>query len=255
MEYLFTADSLVSLVMLTVMEVVLGIDNIVFISIVAGKLPASKQKRARRDGLILAVIPRVLLLLCISWVIQLKKPLIVIEYFNFEMTGKGVILLIGGLFLLASSTNEIHHKLEGKHEGDLENPPKVASYARALVQILFLNIIFSFDSVLTAVGLAKYVEIMIFAVLVSTVIMMLFAGAISDFVNNHPTVKMLALSFLLMIGFLLVGEAFEVEVPKGYVYFAMGFSLFVEILNLRMSKNLERKRQMQRVEKENVDLS
>lgn len=234
MEHLFTADSLISFFTLTLMEVVLGIDNVVFISIVSGKLPKAQQPRARRLGLILAIIPRILLLLGIYWIIKLTKPLIVIEQINLEMTGKGLILLIGGLFLLYSSTMEIHHKLEGEHKKKVGRPKGFNSFGKAMIQILLLNIVFSFDSVLTAVGLAKHIEIMIVAVLASTLIMLIFAGTIADFVNRHPTVKMLALSFLLMIGFLLVAEAFEVEVPKGYVYFAMGFSLFVEMLNLRV---------------------
>ena len=234
MEHLLTPDSLISFFTLTVMEVVLGIDNVVFISIVSGKLPKAKQPRARKLGLILAIIPRVILLLFIYWIIQLSKPLIVNESIGLEMTGKGLILLIGGLFLLYSSTMEIHHKLEGEEHKQKNKNNKISSFSKAMIQILLLNIVFSFDSVLTAVGLAKHIEIMITAVLASTLIMLLFAGAIADFVNKHPTVKMLALSFLLMIGFLLVTEAFEVSVPKGYVYFAMGFSLFVEMLNLRM---------------------
>lgn len=234
MEHLLTTDSLISFFTLTLMEVVLGIDNVVFISIVSGKLPKAKQPRARKLGLILAIIPRVLLLLGIYWIIKLTKPLIVIEQINLEMTGKGLILLIGGLFLLYSSTMEIHHKLEGEHVNKKAKQKGINSFGKAMIQILLLNIVFSFDSVLTAVGLAKHIEIMIVAVLVSTLIMLLFAGAIANFVNKHPTIKILALSFLLMIGLLLVAEAFEVEVPKGYVYFAMGFSLFVEMLNLRV---------------------
>ena len=246
----FTGEAVVSLLTLTVMEVVLGIDNIVFISIVAGKLPKEQQPRARRLGLILAIIPRVILLLGIAWLISLKQNIIEIEAIHFHMSGKGLILMLGGLFLLYSSTNEIHHKLEieGKKKKHVrkENEDEkarqkrnaAAGFAKAMMQIILLNIVFSFDSVLTAVGLVdpKRIDIMIVAVLASTFIMMLFAGSIADFVNKHPTVKMLALSFLLMIGFLLVAEAFHVEVPKGYVYFAMGFSLFVEMLNLRMAK-------------------
>ncbi len=246
----FSGDAVVSLLTLTVMEVVLGIDNIVFISIVAGKLPKDDQPRARRLGLILAIIPRIILLLGISLLIQLKDPIIVFEALHIHMSGKDIILMIGGMFLLYSSTNEIHHKLElestkKKHkkkdhqaEKDKAKKNKGSVFAKAMFQIILLNIVFSFDSVLTAVGLAApgRIDIMIIAVLTSTLIMMLFAKSIADFVNNHPTVKMLALSFLLMIGFLLIAEAFEVVVPKAYVYFAMGFSLFVEMLNLRMAK-------------------
>ncbi|TAF64941.1 MAG: TerC family protein [Cytophagales bacterium] len=259
MEHLLETGAIISLLTLTVMEIVLGIDNIVFISIVSGRLPQEQQKKARNWGLILALLPRILLLLSISWLIGLKEPLFQFELlgFHIEMTGKGLILLLGGLFLLYSSTNEIHHKLEGAHEHheDAQNAKKL-SFSKAILQIILLNIIFSFDSVLTAVGLAEHVEIMIFAVIFSSLIMMLFAGYISDFVNKHPTVKMLALSFLLMIGFLLVLEAFEVEVPKGYVYFAMGFSLFVEVLNLRMTARQEKLRKSkQKVEVQTVGSS
>jgi predicted tellurium resistance membrane protein TerC len=230
--------------------VVLGIDNIVFISIVAGKLPKDDQPRARRLGLILAIIPRIILLLGIAFLIQLKKPALNIDVLHVHMSWKDIILMIGGMFLLYSSTNEIHHKLEieGKKKKHVRKEAKdakaqalknkAAVFAKAMLQIILLNIVFSFDSVLTAVGLVdpSRIDIMIIAVLASTLVMMLFAKGIADFVNNHPTVKMLALSFLLMIGFLLVAEAFHVEVPKAYVYFAMGFSLFVEVLNLRMAK-------------------
>ncbi len=246
----FSGAAVVSLISLTVMEVVLGIDNIVFISIVAGKLPKEDQPRARRLGLILAIIPRVILLLGIAWLIQLKQPVLIVEALHIHMSWKDIILMIGGMFLLYSSTNEIHHKLEieGKNKKQVRKEAKdakaeakknkAAVFARAMLQIILLNIVFSFDSVLTAVGLVdpSRIDIMIIAVLASTLVMMLFAKGIADFVNNHPTVKMLALSFLLMIGFLLVAEAFHVEVPKAYVYFAMGFSLFVEVLNLRMAK-------------------
>jgi predicted tellurium resistance membrane protein TerC len=246
----FSGAAVVSLITLTIMEVVLGIDNIVFISIVAGKLPKEDQPRARRLGLILAIIPRIILLLGIAWLIQLKKPVLEIDALHIHMSWKDIILMLGGMFLLYSSTNEIHHKLEleGKKKKHVRKDQKdakaqarknqAAVFARAMLQIILLNIVFSFDSVLTAVGLVdpSRIDIMIIAVLASTLVMMLFAKGIADFVNNHPTVKMLALSFLLMIGFLLVAEAFHVEVPKAYVYFAMGFSLFVEILNLRMAK-------------------
>jgi predicted tellurium resistance membrane protein TerC len=246
----FSGEAVVSLLTLTIMEVVLGIDNIVFISIVAGKLPKDDQPRARRLGLILAIIPRIILLLGIAVLIQLKQPVFVIEALHIHMSWKDLILMAGGMFLLYSSTNEIHHKLElegvkKKHhkkdsqaDKDKAKKSKKAGFARAMLQIILLNIVFSFDSVLTAVGLVdpSRIDIMIIAVLASTLIMMLFASSIANFVNSHPTVKMLALSFLLMIGFLLVAEAFHVEVPKGYVYFAMGFSLFVEMLNLRVAK-------------------
>lgn len=244
MDYLFTTEALISLFTLSIMEIVLGVDNIVFISIVSSKLPQEQQKRARNLGLLFAMIPRVLLLLAISWIIQLKNDLIDISILGarIEMTGKGLVLLIGGLFLLYSSTKEIHHKLEGAgDEHSSGKKGKKVTFSSAIMQIVLLNIVFSFDSVMTAVGLAKHVEIMIIAVVISSLVMMVFAGKIANFVNKHPTVKMLALAFLLMIGMLLVVEAVEIngepiEVPKGYVYFAMGFSLFVEMLNLRMQK-------------------
>ncbi|WP_299461489.1 TerC family protein [uncultured Microscilla sp.] len=244
MEHLFTTEAAISLLSLTVLEIILGVDNVVFISIVSGKLPKELQPKARNWGLILAIIPRVLLLLAISWVLTLTQDLVDLHLFGyrFELKGKGLILLIGGIFLIYSSTKEIHHKMTGKDEQ--EGKAGTASFKKVIFSIVLLNIVFSFDSVLTAVGLAKHVEIMIIAVIISSLIMMGFAGKISDFVNANPTVKVLALSFLLMIGMLLMAEAIEingheVEVPKGYVYFAMAFSLFVELLNLRISKTNE----------------
>ncbi len=242
MEELLTTDAIVSLVSLTFMEIVLGIDNVIFIAIIAGKLPKEQQKKARNMGLILALIPRVILLLFISWLVGLKDELIHLELFGnvITMTEKGLVLLIGGLFLLYKATTEIHEKLEGAEGHKLK--AKQVSFSSAIVQIVLLNIVFSFDSILTAVGLAKQVSIMIIAVIFALIVTLAFAGAISDFVEKHPTIKMLALSFLLLIGFLLVTESFiinrePVHVPKGYIYFAMAFALIVEILNLRMRKN------------------
>lgn len=241
---LFTTDSLVSLLTLTFMEVVLGIDNVVFIAIIAGKLPKEQQAKARNLGLVLALIPRVLLLLFISWLIGLKDLLVDISILGhqIQLTEKGAVLLVGGIFLLYKSTSEIHEKLEGGEEG--ASGAKRMSFTNAIIQIVLLNIVFSFDSILTAVGLAKKVSIMIIAVVVALLITLAFAGKISSFVEQHPTVKMLALSFLLLIGFLLITESFivdghEVHIPKGYIYFAMAFSLFVEILNLRAKKNAD----------------
>jgi predicted tellurium resistance membrane protein TerC len=238
MEHLLTFDTIMSLVTLTLLEVVLGIDNVVFMSIVIGKLPKEQHKKASNTGLILALIPRLGLLSLITVLMHLEKPLIQWQSIHFTLSGKGLILLLGGLFLIYNSTTEIHNKLEGEIDDNDEdrlipNPP---SFASIMVRIMLLNIVFSFDSVLTAVGLAQHIEIMVFAVVFSTLIMILFARKIGEFVNNHPTVKMLALSFLLLIGFMLVVEAFEIEIPKGYIYFAMGFSLFVELLNLTMRK-------------------
>lgn len=241
MESLLTTDALISMLTLTLLEVVLGIDNIIFITIVAGKLPAKDRKRAQNYGLGIALVLRVALLFAISWVIGLEEDLITV--FGFGFSGRDLILLGGGLFLLYSTTKEIHHKLEGEpeHLESAEVTPNSRvkgslTFGRALTQISLLNIIFSFDSVLTAVGLVDNVTIMIIAVLLSTVIMIVFATRIGDFVNAHPSIKILALSFLMMIGTLLVAEAFHYEIPKGYAYFAMAFSLGVEFLNMRYDK-------------------
>lgn len=235
---LFTTDAFISLVTLTFMEIILGIDNVVFIAIIAGKLPKDQQAKARTLGLILALIPRVVLLMFISWLIHLKDYLVDFTAlgYHIQLTEKGVVLMAGGLFLLYKSTSEIHEKLEGDEKNNLK--ARQISFVNAIIQIVLLNIVFSFDSILTAVGLANKVIIMIIAVILALLVTLVFAGKISDFVEAHPTVKMLALSFLLLIGFLLITESFivnghEVHVPKGYIYFAMAFSLFVEILNLR----------------------
>ncbi|CAG5008035.1 hypothetical protein DYBT9275_04180 [Dyadobacter sp. CECT 9275] len=238
METLFTLDALISLLTLTLLEVVLGIDNIIFITIVAGKLPADQRKKAQNNGLLIALVLRVALLFAISWVIGLKEDLLTL--FGHGFSGRDLILLGGGLFLLYSTTKEIHHKLEGETE-HIPSPDSAAkkgslTFGNALVQIALLNIIFSFDSVLTAVGLVKEIPIMILAVVASTFIMIAFAAKIGDFVNNHPSIKILALSFLLMIGTLLVAEAFHYEIPKGYAYFAMAFSFVVELLNMQLDK-------------------
>lgn len=259
MEHLLTTEAIISLVTLTIMEIILGVDNVVFISIVSGKLPEDQQPRARNIGLTLALIPRILLLLAISWIIHLHDALISFTLAGtyYQISEKGLILILGGIFLIYSSTKEIHHKMTGKDDEE-GGESKAVSFSKVIFSIVLLNIVFSFDSVLTAVGLAKHVEVMIIAVVISSLIMMGFAGGISRFVNKNPTVKVLALSFLLMIGMLLVAEAVEykhltaaemasnidlsklkleeVHVPKGYIYFAMAFSLFVELLNLRISK-------------------
>jgi len=242
MENLFTVDALISLLTLSVLEIVLGIDNIVFVSILAGKLPADKQKKARRLGMTLAMFIRIGLLMSISWIMSLTTPL-----FNpgswigvqnpkwlemAEISGRDLILLIGGLFLIYKSTSEIHEKLEGsEHSTDT---PKVAGFTQTIIQILLLDIVFSLDSVITAVGMADHIEIMIAAVIIAVGIMLLASEGISKFVDTHPTVKMLALSFLLLIGVSLLAEAFDQHIPKGYIYFAMAFSVFIELLNLKM---------------------
>lgn len=221
---------IIALVTLIALEIVLGIDNIVFISILAGKLPEAQQPRARQLGLAAAMITRVLLLLSISWVIGLTAPLV--NVFGFTVSGRDLILLAGGLFLIYKSTKEIHLRLEGEEEHH-KATTVVPSFSSVIFQIALLDIVFSLDSVITAVGMANELWVMITAVLVAVGIMLFASGGISAFVNRHPTVKMLALSFLLLIGFSLIVEALHFHIPKGYIYFAMGFSVFVEFLNLR----------------------
>jgi predicted tellurium resistance membrane protein TerC len=230
MEWISDPEIWVALVTLTALEIVLGIDNVVFISILAGKLPQADQARARRTGLAVAMFSRILLLLSISVIIKLTAPIFTI--LEEELSGRDLILLLGGLFLLAKSTFEIHDKLEGR-EGHVSG--RVApSFVAVIVQILLLDVVFSLDSVITAVGTADDVEVMIAAVVIAVGVMLLSAGVISGFVDEHPTVKILALSFLLLIGMSLVAESLDQHISKGYIYFAMAFSVFVEVLNLRM---------------------
>ena len=225
-----SAEGWIALGTLTVLEIVLGIDNIVFISILAGKLRQEDRARARRVGLSLAMIIRILLLLSITWVMSLTAPLFAV--LGWEISGRDVILLVGGLFLIGKSTLEIHEKLEGV-EG--HGSAKVAkSFASVIIQILLLDIVFSLDSVITAVGMAVDVAVMILAVIIAVGVMLLSSSAISEFVDRHPTVKILALSFLLLIGVSLIGEGLDQHIPKGYIYFAMAFSVFVEMINLRI---------------------
>ena len=229
MEWMSNPQAWVALLTLTLLEVVLGIDNVIFISILAGKLPAHQQKQARNIGLAGAMIMRVLLLLSLAWLVKLTAPLFTV--LGNDISGRDLILLIGGLFLMGKATHEIHDKLEGAHGTTIK---KVApSLASVIVQIMLLDIVFSLDSVITAVGMAKDLGVMITAVIVAVVIMLVAAGPISSFVDRHPTVKMLALSFLMLIGTALIAEGLEFHIPKGYIYFAMGFSVFVEMLNLR----------------------
>jgi predicted tellurium resistance membrane protein TerC len=230
MEWITTAEGWVALVTLTVLEIVLGIDNIVFISILAGKLPKDLRARARKVGLSLAMLMRIALLLSITWVMRLTTPLF--SAVGQEISGRDLILIVGGLFLLAKSTHEIHDKLEGE-EGHA-SAKVVSSFNTVIVQILLLDIVFSLDSVITAVGMAEDVVVMILAVIIAVGVMLVSAGTISDFVERHPTVKMLALSFLLLIGVSLVAEGLDQHIPKGYIYFAMSFSVFVEMINLRV---------------------
>ena len=232
MDWLSDPQAWIGFLTLAALEIVLGIDNVVFISILAGKLPGEQRAKARRVGLGLAMILRILMLLSISWIVRLTKPLFTV--LGEEISGRDIVLLVGGLFLLAKATHEIHGKLEGE-EG--ETSARVApTFAAVIVQILLLDIVFSLDSVITAIGMVQQIGVMIAAVVVAVAFMMFFAGAISDFVERHPTVKMLALSFLIMIGAMLIAEGLDHHIPKGYVYFSMAFSVFVEVLNIRLRK-------------------
>jgi predicted tellurium resistance membrane protein TerC len=231
-EWITQPEAWIAFLTLTALELVLGIDNIVFISILAGKLKRGEQQRARTIGLALAMLTRIALLLSLSWIIQLTAPLFVV--LRQEISGRDLILLLGGLFLIAKSTHEIHQRLEGE-EGHVS--ARIApSFTSVIVQILLLDVVFSLDSVITAVGMVDDLAIMISAVVVAVIFMMFFAGPISAFVDRHPTVKMLALSFLLLIGVTLIAEGFDQHISKGYIYFAMAFSVFVEMLNLRLRK-------------------
>src|SRR3954454_20620962 len=230
MEWLSDPQIWIGLLTLTALEIVLGIDNIVFISILAGRLAVESQNKARQWGLAFAMIMRVLLLLSLSWIMGLTRPLFPIA--EFEVTGRALILIGGGLFLLAKSTREIHHKIEQTDER--AKPAERPSFAGVLVQIVLLDIVFSLDSVITAVGMVDEIGVMIAAVIIAIVTMMIFAGSISGFIERHPTFKMLALSFLLLIGVNLIGEGLGFHIPKGYTYFAMGFSVLVETLNLKV---------------------
>ncbi len=232
MDWLADPQAWIALATLTALEIVLGIDNIVFISILAGKLPADQQVKARRIGLSLALVMRVGLLFSLAWIIRLTKPLFGV--LGHEFSGRDLILIGGGLFLMAKSTHEIHQKLEG---GEGESSDRVRpSFRSVIVQIMLLDIVFSLDSVITAVGMVDQIGVMIAAVTLAIAFMMVFAGRISGFVERHPTVKILALSFLLLIGFTLLAEGFHQHIPKGYIYFAMAFSVFVEILNLQLRR-------------------
>lgn len=242
MEWLSDPQIWISLITLTVLEIVLGIDNIVFISILSGKLPVNQQKKARQVGLALAMITRVLLLLSLTWIMKLTSPLFNVGEWigltegpwheKLAISGRDLILLVGGLFLIYKSTAEIHEKLEGEEH---ENSTKtVHTFSAVIIQILILDLVFSLDSVITAVGMADNIGVMIAAVVIAVAVMLVSAGSISHFVNQHPTVKMLALSFLLLIGVSLLAESLDQHIPKGYIYFAMAFSVLVEFLNLKM---------------------
>jgi predicted tellurium resistance membrane protein TerC len=232
MDWLADPQAWLAFLTLTVLEIVLGIDNVIFIAILADKLPERQRGKARLMGLGLAMLTRVALLFSLTWIMRLTAPLFTV--LGNEISGRDLILLLGGLFLIGKSTYEIHERLEGE-EGHASARVK-ASFVGVIVQILILDIVFSLDSVITAIGMADQIGIMIAAVIVGAVFMMVFAGAISAFVSRHPTVKMLALSFLLLIGVNLIAEGLGQHIPKGYIYFAMGFSVFVEMLNLRLRR-------------------
>ena len=236
-EWIASPEAWVAFITLTSLEIVLGIDNIIFISILVGRLPEHQRNKGRNIGLALAMIARILLLLSLTWVMSLTAPLF--EIYSIEISGRDLILVLGGLFLLAKSTHEIHNSLEG--EEDSVGKKAVASFTSVLIQIALLDIIFSLDSVITAVGLAKNIEVMILAIVIAVLVMMVSAKALGDFVDSHPTIKMLALSFLILVGMSLIGEGFDLHIPKGYIYFAMAFSIGVELLNLKMSKKAKNK--------------
>ena len=232
MDWITSPEAWIAFGTLLALEIVLGIDNVVFISILAAKLEANQQAKARYLGLALAMLTRIILLFSISWMVQLTAPLFTV--FGIEISGRDLILIVGGLFLIGKSTHEIHQKLEGEQGGSMA---RVApTFTGVIVQILLLDIVFSLDSVITAVGMVDHIGIMVTAVVVAVIVMIVFAGAIGRFVERHPTVKMLALSFLLLIGMTLMAEGFDQHISKGYIYSAMAFSVFVEILNLRTKK-------------------
>jgi predicted tellurium resistance membrane protein TerC len=232
-EGLLTPEGIVSLLTLTFLEIVLGIDNIIFISITAGRLPVGEQKKARNLGILLALVVRIALLLGVNWIIGLKEP--VTSFGDFELSVRDLILIVGGLFLLGKSVSEIHAKLEGEEDAAVKS--KALTLRAAVIQIILLDIVFSLDSILTAVGLVENVLIIVIAIVISLGVMLAFARRISDFIHRHPAMKLLAISFLMMIGLVLIVEGLHVHVPKGYVYFAMAFALGIEFLNMKIRKN------------------
>ena len=231
MDFLFNPELLAAFFTLTILEIVLGVDNLVFISILSGKLPEHQQKKARNIGLFLAMFVRVALLFSLSWIMQLSEP--IFTMLKNEISGRDIILAVGGLFLIFKSTMEIHNHLEGEKETEKK---VVVGFANVLSQIVLLDIIFSLDSVITAIGLVDQINIMIAAVVIAIIFMIVFVNSISKFIDEHPTIKILALSFLLLIGMALIGDAFDMHIPKGYIYFAMAFSTFVEMINLKIYK-------------------
>lgn len=236
MPELFTVETLLALLTLTGLEIVLGIDNIVFIVVITGRMDQRHRERARKWGIGLAMFSRIALLLGITWVMRLTTPLFELPIFEHTVTGKDLVLLLGGLFLLAKATLEIHEKTTGNPTEHAAASKAAASMASAIAQIITLDVIFSLDSVITAVGMARHIEVMIAAVVLSVIVMLVFSGPVSEFVNRNPTVQMLAFSFLLLVGVFLVAEGLGKHIDRGYIYFAMLFSLFVEFMNLRMRK-------------------
>ena len=240
MEQIFTTAALTSIISLTLLEIVLGVDNIIFVSIISSKLPKNEQGKARRIGLLMAMLIRISLLFVLGFILGLEKELFNLEDiglpFDIGFSGKDLILLAGGLFLLYKSTSEIHQKLEG-HEENVSGKKTSSKLSKAILDIAVINLVFSIDSIITAIGMTNNIYVMAISVVLSTIAMLLFAGGVGEFVEKHPTVKMLALAFLVMIGTLLVAEAFKVHVPKGYIYFSMAFSFLVEVLNIKMRKN------------------
>lgn len=232
-EWIYSPEAWISLLTLTGLEIVLGIDNIIFIAILVSKLPAHQRDKGRIIGLGLAMITRILLLLSLFWIMQLTKPLF--SVFSLEITGRDIVLILGGLFLLAKSTMEIHSSMNGEHDEHNTNV-KSANFLFIITQIAIIDIVFSLDSVITAVGMAQHIQIMILAVIIAVGVMMFASKAISTFIDKNPTIKILALAFLILIGFALVGEGFGLHIPKGYIYFAMAFSLSVEFINIYSRK-------------------
>ncbi|AVO52811.1 TerC family protein [Ectopseudomonas mendocina] len=246
MEWLSNPEIWVAFLTLTALEIVLGIDNIIFISILVSRLPKEQQPKARFFGLALAMGTRILLLLSIAWVMRLTADLF--HVFGEGISGRDLILFFGGLFLLFKSTAEIYHSLEGAEEGGPDGPKKTYGFMGIIVQIAIIDIVFSLDSVITAVGLVEHVPVMVAAIVISVIVMMLSASTISDFIDKHPSLKMLALSFLIVVGTVLIAESFDVHVPKGYVYFAMAFSLAVEAINIRLRGRMKKQQQAEPVQ-------
>jgi predicted tellurium resistance membrane protein TerC len=241
MDWIADPQIWISLLTLTALEVVLGIDNVIFISILASKLPPEQQGKARKVGLTLALITRILLLLSLTWIMGLTKPLFTLPVVDQEISGRDLVLLLGGLFLIWKSVREVHEKLE-EDDGHATKGARRISYTGVIVQILLLDIVFSLDSVITAVGMANNIGVMIAAVIIALGVMLAFAGTISDFVNRHPTLKMLALSFLILIGVTLLGEGLGFHIPKGYIYFSMAFAFAVEMLNLKLRAKMAKQK-------------